>query len=131
MFVVSPNAELSADNFCRPFVTQMIERDPAKRIALPKVIRFLNPLQSVDSIRQNRLSMMHYYGSGNMIFSGAFSRIYLVPLLSGTSVVVKKISLENSSTSSKFTMKLFNELKTLHHPNVVRLLEYDHDDRYK
>ena len=75
--------------------------------------------------------MMHYYGSGNMIFSGAFSRIYLVPLLSGTSVVVKKISLENSSTSSKFTMKLFNELKTLHHPNVVRLLEYDHDDRYK
>lgn len=110
----------------------MIEKDPKKRISLSNVIRLLKPLlHPTNSMMDTRLSVMNYYGSGNLIFDGTFSCTYLVPLANGTSVVVKRVPIDISSTSSEFSMNLFNNLKTLDHPNIVRLLDYDHDNSYK
>ncbi len=110
------------EHFARPFVLQMIENDPEKRISLSKVIEHLTPIQP-----PNRLSLLQYDSKNLLCSTGTLSLIYDIGTFEGSPLAVKRVQLRDCTTTS------FEELKQLVHPNIVRFLyiDEDNDHRYK
>ena len=46
-------------------------------------------------------------------------------------MAVKKIPLDVSSLSLEMTSNEFDELKALHHPNIVKMFEFDQNRLYR
>nr|CAH0103924.1 unnamed protein product [Daphnia galeata] len=111
---------LPKKHFARPFVIQMIEHEPEKRISLSKVIEYLKPLQP-----PNRLSLLQYDLQNWLSSTGTFSLVYDVVTIEGSSLAVKRVPIKECATKS------FDELKQLDHSNIIRLLHFDQDDDYK
>ena len=115
-----PNIELPEDHFSRPWVIQMIEHEPEKRISLSKVIEQLKPLQP-----PNKLSLLQYDHQNMLSSTGTFSLVYYIGTFEGSSLAVKRIPIEDCTT------KPFDGLKQLAHLNIIRLLHFDKDDVFK
>jgi hypothetical protein len=115
-----PNIALPEEHFARPFVLQMIENDPERRISLSEVIDQLTPLQP-----PSRLNLLQYDNQNLLCSTGTLSIVYHVGTFEGSPLAVKRILQDNCTTKS------FEELKQINHPNIVRLLHFDEDDFYK
>jgi hypothetical protein len=116
------NIDIPVEHFARPFVLQMIENDPEKRISLSKVIDQLTPLQP-----PNQLSLLQYDSKNLLCSTGTLSLVYHVEIFGGSPLAVKRVQLRDCTTTS------FEERKQLVHPNIVRFLYFDEDNdhRYK
>jgi serine/threonine protein kinase len=115
-----PNIALPEEHFARPFVLQMIETNPKKRISLRGVIDQLTPLQP-----PNRLSLLQCDSKNWLCSTGTLSLVYRVGTFEGSPLAVKRVARENCTTKS------FKELRQLDHPNIVSFLYFDEDDLYK
>ena len=105
----------------------MIEIDPEQTIPLSQVVDDLKSLLP----NAYRFSNLHYCGNLNLVHSGPLSSVYYVTQEDGTGMAVKRIPLDVSSLSLELTSKVFDELKALHHPNIVKMFEFDHDRLYR
>jgi hypothetical protein len=106
----------------------MIEINPEKTIALSQIINYLEVNGYLKT--RNRLSN-NYYGNLNLVHSGPLSSVYKVTLQDDILMAVKRIPLDASSSLVEFTSKVFNELKAIQHPNILKMFEFDHDKLYR
>jgi hypothetical protein len=110
----------------------MIEIDPEQTIPLSQVVDDLKSFLPNGYFKtRNRLLNLHYIGNLNLVHNGPLSSVYYVTQQDGTAMAVKRIPLAASSLSLELTSKLFDELKALHHPNIVKMFEFDHDRLYR